>query len=153
NVDTSQPGNWLFTFTIEPRPAGFPPSDYNPFLAPNLTVTYAPAISLRILPNDEDFDKYYVDPKAENPVGNAQLTFDVVYQKVLHTYYLLYPIMNLKAFPLNSEDAAKRNARRILRAIDPAMWMSVHYMPRTRDMSASRRRLLQAWCQKVAPSV
>ena len=27
----------------------------------------------------------------------------------------------------------------------------IHYMPRTRDMSSSRRTLLQAWCRKVQP--
>jgi hypothetical protein len=151
-VDTGQSGNWLFTFSIDPRSSGFPPPDYNAFLAPNLTVTYAPAISLRILPNDEDFRKYYVDPKATEPVGNAQLTFDVVYQKVLRTYYLLYPIMNLAAFPLNSEQAVKENAPGILQATDLKVWMKGVYMPRTRDMSASRRTLLQAWCRKVQPS-
>jgi hypothetical protein len=30
--------------------------------------------------------------------------------------------------------------------------MSKRYMPRTRDMSASRRTLLQAWCRKVHPA-
>jgi hypothetical protein len=29
--------------------------------------------------------------------------------------------------------------------------MSIHYMPRTRDMSASRRQLLRAWCHAVIP--
>jgi hypothetical protein len=82
-------------------------------------------------------------------VGNEQLTFDVVYQKVLRTYYLLYPIMNIKAFPLNSEEDVARNAKAILQATDPKQWMSIHFMPRTRDMSASRRTLLQAWCRKV----
>jgi hypothetical protein len=87
-------------------------------------------------------------------VGNA-LTFDVVYQKVLRTYYLLYPIMNL-VFPLNSESVVAGSAQAILRVTDPAKWMSNSYMPRTRDMSASRRTLLQAWCRKViaaAPAV
>ena len=65
-------------------------------------ITNAPSISLRILPNDEDFSAYYVDPNAIEPVGNDRLTFEVVYQKVLRTYYLLYPIMNT-IFPLNSE--------------------------------------------------
>ena len=108
-------------------------------------------MSLRILPNDEDFSKYYVDPAAPQPVGNDHLTFDVVYQKVLRTYYLLYPIMNLAAFPLNSEAQCKQNAAAILQLTDPAQWMSIDYMPRTRDMSASRRTLLQAWCRNVHP--
>jgi hypothetical protein len=81
-------------------------------------------------------------------VGNAQLTFDVVYQKVLRTYYLLYPIMNL-VIPLNSEARVATAARAILRMTDPKVWMSSQFMPRTRDMSASRRTLLQAWCRKV----
>jgi hypothetical protein len=145
-VDTSQPGNFLFTFSIGAT-AGFPPQSYNTFMAPPY-ITNAPSISLRILPNDEDFSGYYVDPNAAAPVGNDQLTFDVVYQKVLRTYYLLYPIMSL-VFPLNSEPDVARKARAILQLTDPKQWMSSGYMPRTRDMSASRRTLLQAWCRKV----
>ena len=149
-VDTSQPGNFLFTFSIDkahPAPAGFPPKSYNTFMFPPY-ITNAPSISLRILPNDEDFSSYYVDPGATNPVGNDRLTFDVVYQKVLRTYYLLYPIMNL-VFPLNSESDVASNAAAILQMTDPTQWMSNRFMPRTRDMSASRRTLLQAWCRKV----
>jgi hypothetical protein len=145
-VDTSQPGNFLFTFSIGAA-AGFPPKNYNTFMGPPY-ITNAPSISLRILPNDEDFSGYYVDPNAAAPVGNDQLTFDVIYQKVLRTYYLLYPIMSL-VFPLNSEPDVARHARAILRLTDPKQWMSSGYMPRTRDMSASRRTLLQAWCRKV----
>jgi hypothetical protein len=149
-VDTSQPGNFLLTFSIDdavnPVLSGFPPKSYNTFMGPP-TITNAPSISLRILPNDEDFSRYYVDPSATQPVGNSQLTFDVVYQKVLRTYYLLYPVMNF--LPLNSEAAVAGSASSILRFTDPALWMSSQYMPRTRDMSASRRTLLQAWCRKV----
>jgi hypothetical protein len=145
-VDTSQPGNFLFTFSIGAA-AGFPPKNYNTFMGPPY-ITNAPSISLRILPNDEDFSGYYVDPNAAAPVGNDQLTFDVVYQKVLRTYYLLYPIMSL-VFALNSESAVAGRAQAILRLTDPKQWMSSGYMPRTRDMSASRRTLLQAWCRKV----
>jgi hypothetical protein len=152
-VDTAQPGNFLFTFSIDdpaaPAPISFPPKSYNTFMGPPY-ITNAPSISLRILPNDEDFSSYYVDSNAAEPVGNDKLTFDVVYQKVLRTYYLLYPVMN-GVFPLNSESDVARNAKYILQAIDPQVWMSRRYMPRTRDMSASRRTLLQAWCRKVSP--
>ena len=153
-VDTSQPGNFLFTFTINnatsPAPAGYPPRSYNDFMNPPY-ITNAPSISLRILPNDEDFSRYYVDPDAEEPEANDLLTFDVVYAKVLRTYYLLYPAMNYKAFPLNSEKKVTENAQAILQVTEPANWMSISYMPRTRDMSDSRRRLLRAWCRKVSP--
>ena len=151
-VDTNQPGNFLFTFSIDdpahPAPFGLPPESYATFMMPPY-ITNAPSISLRILPNDEDFSGYYVDPSASEPVGNDRLTFDVVFQKVLRTYYLLYPIMNT-VFPLNLETKVAKNAPAILRVTDPAQWMSRSYMPRTRDMSASRRTLLQAWCRKVA---
>lgn len=144
-VDTSQPGNFLFTFTIEGQSP--PPASYTTFMNPPY-ITNSPQISLRILPNGEDFSQYYVDPTAEEPVGNSSLTFDVVYQKVLRTYYLLYPAMN-QIFALNSESAVAAQASAILQATDPAIWMSIHYMPRTRDMSASRRQLLRAWCRAV----
>jgi hypothetical protein len=150
-VDTSQPGNFLFTFSIGANPKGFPPRNYNTYMQPPY-VTNAPSISLRILPNDEDFSQYYLDPKAKEPVGNDKLTFDIVYEKVLRTYYLLYPAMN-DIFPLNSEAAVRASALAILAATDPKIWMMGAYMPRTRDLSESRRKLLRAWCHKVAPGV
>jgi hypothetical protein len=150
-VDTRQPGDFLFTFTINDAqsapPAGYPPKSYSAFMNPPF-ITNAPSISLRILPNEEDFRMYYVNAHATEPVGNDLLTFDVVYQKVLRTYYLLYPAMNL-IFPLNDEQQVSQNAQAILAATDPKIWMSIHYMPRTRDMSATRRDLLRAWCRKV----
>ncbi|MDP9194781.1 MAG: hypothetical protein M3P06_24055 [Acidobacteriota bacterium] len=147
SVDTSLPGNFTFTFTVADQPP--PPASYNAFLNPPFTIlTNAPQIALRILPNDEDFSQYYVDPSAPDPIGNDQLTFDIVYAKVLRTYYLLYPIMNT-VFALNSEADCTEYAEAIIERTDPKLWMLKKYMPRTRDMSASRRTLLQAWCRKV----
>ncbi len=148
SVNTGQPGNFLFTFTVEGQDP--PPASYSTFMNPPY-ITNSPSISLRILPNNEDFSRYYVDPTAPEPVGNSSLTFDVVYQKVLRTYYLLYPAMN-QIFALNSESAVSAQAQAILQATDPAIWMSIHYMPRTRDLSASRRTLLRAWCRAVLGS-
>jgi hypothetical protein len=51
--------------------------------------------------------------------------------------------------PLNSEAAIAASAAAILQMTDPKLWMSNQFMPRTRDMSASRRTLLQAWCRKI----
>ena len=100
-VDTSQPGNFLFTFSIGAT-AGFPPQSYNLSWEPPY-ITNAPALTQRFPPKPgDDLQRVLVDPNAAAPVGNDQLTFDVVYQKVLRTYYLLYPIMSL-VFPLNSE--------------------------------------------------
>ena len=144
-VDTSQPGNFLFTFSIDAAEA--PPTSYSTFMNPPY-ITNSPAISLRILPNYVDFSQYYVDPHAAEPVGNASLTFDVVYQQVLRTYYLLYPSMN-QVIPLNSESAMTKSASAILARTELSLWMTSNYMPRTRDMSLSRRTLLRAWCRKV----
>jgi hypothetical protein len=54
-----------------------------------------------------------------------------------------------KYIPLNSEPAVKPMAQRILDFTEKALWMTTDYMPRTRDMSESRRKLLRAWCLKV----
>ena len=110
-------------------------------------LTNSPSITLRILPNGEDFSKYYAPGEGE-PVGNSLLTFGVLYEKVLRTYYLLYPAMN-QVFALNSETAVAKYAQAILDRTDQSLWMTTGYMPRTRDMSASRTQLLQAWCRKV----
>ena len=42
------------------------------------------------------------------------------------------------------------DAQSILDRTELSLWMTTDYMPRTRDMSASRRRLLRAWCRKVS---
>jgi hypothetical protein len=113
-------------------------------------VTNSPSISLRILPNGEDFSQYYKDPSAEDPVANDHLTFEVLYEKVLRTYYLLYPVM-IRYVRLNSEEDVAKNAQGILDTTERSLWMSIHYMPRTRDMSASRLKLLRAWRRKALP--
>lgn len=147
-VDTSQPGNFLLTFSVNDDVlAYFPPQSYLTFMNPPF-VTNAPSISLRILPNDEDFSQYYVDPNSPDPVGNDLLTFDVLYEKVLRTYYLLYPVM-IPYVQLNSEEDVAKHAQGILQVTDSSIWMTDGYMPRTRDMSESRTTLLQAWCRKV----
>jgi hypothetical protein len=89
-----------------------------------------------------------VDPSVAKPVGNDLLTFDLLYEKVLRTYYLLYPVM-IPYVQLNSEGDCTEKAQGILNSIDQSIWMTNDYMPRTRDMSASRTTLLQAWCRKV----
>jgi hypothetical protein len=65
---------------------------------------------------------------------------------VLRTYYLLYPSMN-RVFPLNKESCVRASAAAIRDVTDPKIWMSIDYMPRTRDMSESRRKLLPGLVQ------
>ena len=143
-IDTSQPGNFLFTFSIGAD--GQPPTGYSTFMFPPW-LTNSSSITLRILPNSEDFSKYYAPGEGE-PVGNSLLTFGVLYEKVLRTYYLLYPAMN-QVFALNSEAAVAKYSQAILDRTEQSLWMTTGYMPRTRDMSASRKQLLRAWCRKA----
>lgn len=147
SMATDEPGNFLITFGIGSK-AGFPPLKYTDFYMPPY-VTNSPQISVRILPNNVDFSKYYDDANDPENSANALLTFDVVYRHALRTYYLLYPAMNYSAFQLNDCAAVAQNAPGILHVTDPANWMSISYMPRTRDLSESRRTLLRAWCKRV----
>ena len=146
-ADVSQPGNLNYIFTIGNQA---PPATWASFIM-TLLMTNSTTISLRILPNGVDFTPYYTIVNGQ-PVGNATgpnaLTFAYVYANVLQTYYLLFPAMD-PFIPLNSEQSVNQNAQNILAAIDPATWLTPEFMPRTRDMSESRRTLLAAYCNMV----
>jgi hypothetical protein len=164
SVNTQKNGNRLYTFTVDGQapPPGFsgiratadepdPPSGaplYPPLQYGNLPLAYASMINLRILPNDVDYAQYYV-PGSNPPAGNEQLTFDVVYAQVLRNYYLLYPAMS-KRVPLNDPSywADPEMAMRLYQRTQLSWWGKVEYMPRTRDLSNTRRTLLQAWALK-----
>ncbi|MDB4947919.1 MAG: hypothetical protein JWM27_568 [Gemmatimonadetes bacterium] len=142
SVNVTAPGNRLYTFTVEGQPE--PPLDYG-----HLSLGTAPMINLRILPNAQDYHKFFVNPGANPPTGNALLTWDVIYREVLRTFYLLYPAMSLRV-PLNDPDQWRGGemAGRMFQRTQAKWWAKAEYMPRTRDLSASRRRLLQGWCMK-----
>lgn len=157
SVDTGKNGNRLYTFTVQGQapPPGFTGiratatgSDtdtlYPPLQYGSLPLAYASMINLRILPN-ADYTQYYV-PGTNPPVGNERLTFDVVYEQVLRNYYLLYPAMS-KRVPLNDPSywADPEMAMRLFQRTQLSWWGKAEYMPRTRDLSSSRRALLQAW--------
>lgn len=140
SVPTPKAGNKLFYCTFKGKEA----SNLN-----GVNLLTAPIITMRVLPN-EDYSQYYVDPSAEQPVANDTLTFEILYEKVLRNYYLLYPAMS-KHVPLDSKDAwdGPDMARRMYKRLQMSYWPTVMYMPRTRDLSNSRRTLLQAWCLRV----
>ena len=146
-ADVSQPGNINYIFTIGDQA---PPPSWAAFLF-TILMTNTTTISLRILPNNVDFTPYYTIVNGK-PVGNSSgpnaLTFDYVYSNVLQTYYLLFPAMDPYVM-LNSEHDVNQHAQDILDAIDLSVWMTPHFMPRTRDMSQSRRILLEAYCNMV----
>lgn len=140
SVSTPDAGNKLFYCALKGQEAA---------TLNDVNLLTAPIITMRVLPN-EDYSQYYVDPSIEQPVANDSLTFDILYEKVLRNYYLLYPAMN-KHVPLNSKDAwdGPDMARRMYKRLQMSYWPTTQYMPRTRDLSDSRRKLLQAWCLRV----
>lgn len=142
-ISVNKPGNRLIT--VVPPTAPPPPEAYKDF-----AMNYAPIINIRILPNDKDYSQYYVDPTAKQPVGNDKLTFEVIYDEVLRNYYLLYPAMSLRV-PLNNPEYwdDPEMANRLATRISMPFWGKAEAMPRTRDLSDSRRKLLTAWCLKV----
>lgn len=141
-VAVCRAGNRLLTFTVEGQ--GEPPATSD-----SLDLMVIPQVNLRILPNDKDYSGYYVDPGAAELVGNERLTFDVIYDEVLRNYYLLYPGMNLRV-PLNDPEqwAGAEMAGRLMQRTQKSWFATAKYMPRTRDLSDSRRTLLHAWCRK-----
>jgi hypothetical protein len=98
-------------------------------------------INLRILPTD-DYSQYLN--------GTTPLTWDVLYDNVLRYYNLIFPAMGLHV-PFE-ESVWKDMAATIYQRVDIENWASVLSMPRTRDLSQSRRELIQAWCKQYMPA-
>src|SRR5579875_696488 len=139
-VHTQLPGVFLFIFLPE---SVTPPAD-----AADVDLMNTPLINLRILPNNKDYGQYYQNPSSPEPIGNDKLTFNVIFLEVLRNYYLLYPAMNL-VIPLNDpeqwDDAEM--ARRLYAHTQKSWFDQYGYMPRTRDLSQTRRTLLHAWAR------
>lgn len=97
---------------------------------------------LRVLP----WDDY-------SALTDAEVTFDVIYNEIFRYYDLILPAMSDR---LNMSSAAlwatPTAASYVLRMIDPSIWHTYNYMPRTRDLSASRRALLRRFCEGVLAS-
>jgi hypothetical protein len=99
-----------------------------------------PYINVRVLPAD-DYGR----------LDDDELTFPLVYQEVLRYYHLLHPAMS-RVLDLSDEQAVTTAANTLLQRTDPANWHRARYMPRTRDLSAGKRHLLERWCRQVAGS-
>lgn len=141
-MPVSSAGNILVTCVPVDAP---PPIQYG-----NFDPLTGSILNLRVLPNNIDYSQYYKDPNAPIPEGNDKLTFEVIYDLVLRNYYLLYPAMS-KVVKLNDplmwEDATM--ARELMNRLSLPAWPTAISMPRTRDLSDSRRKLLTAWCLKI----
>lgn len=127
------PGMCILVFT----PSGDtpPPDDLNGF-APGWAWLYF--VHVRVLPSDADLDA----------IADADVTWDLVYEKVLRYYYKLFPVMD-QHLQLNDKQACMRGAQILMGLTDASAWNSTLYMPVTRELSDGRRRLLHRWCQRV----
>ena len=97
-------------------------------------------IDVRVLPADDECDELTGD----------KLTFDALCQQVIRHYHLLYPAMSLWVIDLSSEamwsDPGFVSKVRARITMDRE---SFEHMPRSRDLSAGKRRLLERWCERV----
>ncbi|MCL6701551.1 hypothetical protein [Pseudomonas sp. T1.Ur] len=117
------------------------PQAYIDFLAP-----------IRVLPIDiqlqQDFINYWNNIYQDKDAATA-LWKGFLYPRILQTFYYLYPIMN-KFMPLNSQARVEGAIDQLIVLISkPYQEESTLSMPITRDMSQSRRAVLELWAKKL----
>ncbi len=102
-------------------------------------------INLRVLPK-VDFSQYL----DTNHPDYQPLTYQVLYEKILKNYYLLYPAMNQQLSFREEKNWNNRFAASAMKdRIDLKNWNRAEYMPPTRDMSEGARKLIQTWCDSI----
>ncbi|HUQ06366.1 MAG TPA: hypothetical protein VM261_27875 [Kofleriaceae bacterium] len=116
-----------------------PPDNLNGF-SPAWTWLYF--VHVRVLPADADLDA----------IPDDQITWDLVYEKVLRYYYKVFPTMD-QHLMLNDKQACMNAAQMLLLMTDPSAWDSTLYMPITREMSDGKRNLLHRWCRRVMAGI
>jgi hypothetical protein len=97
---------------------------------------------VRVLPADTDLDA----------IPDDQVTWELVYDKVLRYFYRMYPAMD-GPMKLNDQATVEARAQMLQLMIDENSWGSTLYMPITRELSKGKRRLLQRWCARVLSGV
>ncbi|WP_065257309.1 hypothetical protein [Pseudomonas bananamidigenes] len=107
---------------------------------------------LRVLPLDmqlqQDFVNHWNDIYKDKNAPE-EIWDDFIYPRVLKTFYYLYPIMN-KFMPLNSRTRVEGAVDQLIRLISKEYQEeSTLAMPITRDLSQSRRAVLELWAQKL----
>lgn len=110
---------------------------YTDFLAP-----------LRVLPVSlklqQDFINYW-NAIYQSPNASLLMWSNFIYPQILQSFYYLYPIMN-KFMPLNSQQRIEGAVDQLIVLISKEYQEeSTLSMPITRDMSQSRRAVLELW--------
>jgi hypothetical protein len=96
-------------------------------------------VQLRILP----YDDY-------SHIREEELTADRIFHEIFRYYHLITPAMS-QALDLSDSTIWQlpSAARYVLLTTSTEMWSSWQFMPRTRDLSRSRRELLQRFCRSI----
>lgn len=99
-------------------------------------------VCLRVHENkDAVYEKYY----DQSNWGTTPPDFDVIYEEVFKLYDIVYPIMaHIHPFSKEVWDNSVM-AGLVLQRTDPAKWENILYMPKSRELSRSQRKLLEAW--------
>lgn len=81
--------------------------------------------------------------------GEQVITWEVVYEKVLKLYKMIYPIMDV-ILPIDQATWSDPFiAEKIKSLTDESNWQYPLFMPVTRDMSAAQRKLLYMWIDQL----
>jgi hypothetical protein len=156
------------TFRIAPQAAGFPIVAYYPYLAsqtpptPQAQVTFgftnyqtytigtAYFTAVRALPFDNALVSQFVDcwngtgPYAGQPKYSESAAWQFIYSNIFYVYDMLYPAMD-QIIPLGNQQAVQTNIGAILERISETQVDTTGFMPVTREMSAAKRLILEAW--------
>ena len=147
---------------VSARAPGFPTlrffvqEDHNNPAVPfsfNYTQAYTDFLApMRVLPLDpqlqQDFITYWNSICTRQNAATL-LWENFIYPRILQTFYYLYPIMN-KFMPLNSQARVEGAIDQLIVLISKEYQEeSTLAMPITRDMSQSRRAVLELWAQAL----
>jgi len=99
--------------------------------------------AIRVLPFDDQL---------EQTTPDSQLSFSFIYNRVLSTYDLIYPVMSLVR-NLHDKNVVAAMADQLRFAISLDGFQSTLYMPITRELSAGKRKLLQRYVNLLPNNV
>lgn len=156
------------TFQITPQAAGFPIVAFYPYLGsqsqptPQAQVTFgftnyqsftigtAYFSAVRALPFDNALVSQFVDcwngtgSYAGQPKYSESAAWQFIYANIFYVYDMLYPAMD-QIIPLGNQQAVQTNIDAILQRISETIVDTTSFMPVTREMSAAKRLILEAW--------
>lgn len=99
--------------------------------------------AIRVLPFDDELEKNTPD---------SELSFSFIYNRVLSTYDLIYPVMSLVR-NLHDKNVVAAMGEQLKFAVSLDGFQSTLYMPITRELSAGKRALLQRYVNLLPNNV